>query len=273
MNWEVYALRYGMQQRQVGDNFVHAPDPHDADMPLDYYVWLLRCADREILVDTGFSIETARQRAAAAPNDRRLRTILRPVDEALCAMGSDPVAIRDVIITHLHYDHAGNLNLFPNARFHLQDREMNFATGRHMCQGCIRGAFDVEDVVTMVRAVYAERVEFHDGDASIAPGVSLHHIGGHTDGLQMVRVQTSRGPVVLASDAAHFYDNFNRRDPFPIVFNLGDMAQGWNKARVLAGGDETRIIPGHDPQVRLLFPELPGSDGETVQLHLPPRRR
>ena len=62
-------------------------------------------------------------------------------------MDCDPASIRDVVITHLHYDHAGNLNLFPNARFHLQDREMQFATGRHMCMGCMRGAFDVEDVV------------------------------------------------------------------------------------------------------------------------------
>ncbi|MFJ5297761.1 N-acyl homoserine lactonase family protein [Pseudomonas sp. NPDC088368] len=272
MKWEIYALRYGMQNRQAGDNFLHAPDPHDADMPLDYFVWLLRADGREILVDTGFSIETAQQRAAKAPNDRRTRTILRPVDEALRAMDCDPASIRDVVITHLHYDHAGNLNLFPNARFHLQDREMQFATGRHMCMGCMRGAFDVEDVVTMVRAVYAERVEFHDGNATIAPGVSLHHVGGHTDGLQMVRVETARGPVVLASDAAHFYGNLERKDPFPIYFDLGAMTQGWRVARALAGGDDTRVIPGHDPQVRLSFPPLPGSDGETVQLHLPPLR-
>lgn len=271
MQWEIFAVRYGMQLRQAGDNFVHAPDPHDADMPLDYYVWLLRTPGREILVDTGFSEEVARQREAKAPRDRRKRTILRPVGQALRAMDCDPTTIRDVIITHLHYDHAGNLGLFPQARFHLQEREMSFATGKHMCMGCMRGAFEVEDVVSMVRAVYAERVVFHDGDAEVAPGVTLHHVGGHTDGLQMVRVNTARGPVVLASDAAHFYANLQRREPFPIVFDLGDMAQGWLKALRLAGDDDNRIIPGHDPQVRALYPELPGSDGETVQLHLAPK--
>ncbi len=59
--------------------------------------------------------------------------------------------IRDVIITHLHYDHAGNLDRFPNARFHLQDREMSYATGRCMCNGMLRHPFSVEHVTTMVQ--------------------------------------------------------------------------------------------------------------------------
>jgi glyoxylase-like metal-dependent hydrolase (beta-lactamase superfamily II) len=265
--WEVFALRYGWQLRRTDDNFVHAPDPHDAPMPLDYFVWLLRSGSREILVDTGFGKQVLDQRAS--PKDLKTRVLSRPVDVALRAMGSEPDAIHDVIITHLHYDHAGNLSLFPKAKFHLQEREMQFATGRNMCFSCMRGAFEVEDVVSMVRAVYAERVVFHNGDAEVAPGVSVHHVGGHTDGLQMVRVQTARGPVVLASDASHFYANIDRQEPFPIVFHLGAMAEGWARAKALAG-DDSRVVPGHDPEVRKRYPELPGSNGETVQLHLDP---
>jgi glyoxylase-like metal-dependent hydrolase (beta-lactamase superfamily II) len=261
MNWTVYALRYARQDRPARQNFVQAPDPHDAPMPIDYFVWLLRNGTREILVDTGFTP------AMAA---RRGREMVRPVEDALRAMGSEPEQIEDVVITHLHYDHAGNLDLFPRARFHLQDREMAFATGRHMGARVLRNAFEVEDVVRMVRAVYAERVVFHDGDRELAPGVTLHHVGGHTDGLQMVRVETQRGPVVLASDASHFYANMDLGEPSPILFHLGDVIEGWRTARRLAGGDESRIVPGHDPEVRRRYPALPGSAGETVELHLPP---
>lgn len=260
MQWEVYALRYGCHaERRGAENMLGRPDLHDTPMPLDYYVWLLRADGRDIVVDTGFSPN--------APLDRG-RRILTPVDAMLRRMSCDAATVQDVVITHLHYDHAGNLPLFPAARFHLQEREMHFATGRHMCAGCIRYAFDVEDVVAMVRAVYADRVEFHDGDATIAPGVSVHRVGGHTDGLQMVRVDTARGPVVLASDASHFYANMTEGTPFPIVFNMGDMAAGWNAARRLAG-DPARVVPGHDPAVRARYPAVPGTGGEVVMLHIP----
>lgn len=264
MQWEIYALRYGIQERLVRDNFIHPPGPrdtHDAPMPLDYFVWLLRSGSRQILVDTGFGREVA---------ERRVRTILRPVDDALRAIGCEPASVPDVVITHLHYDHAGNLDLFPNALFHIQEREVSFATGRHMCFSCMRAAFEVEDVVRLVRAVYADRVQFHDGDAAIAPGVSVHRVGGHTDGLQVVRVETGRGPVVLASDASHYYANFERKEPFPICFNLGDMTAGWQAAARLAGGEESLVVPGHDPEVRRRYPAVEGSDGETVMLHVAP---
>lgn len=261
--WEVYALRYAHREAQIRDHFISPPDPHDAPMAMDYFVWLLRDGAREILVDTGFSAGTA---------VRRNRTLTRDVGAALQAMGSIPDAIADVVITHLHYDHAGNLDLFPNARFHLQEREMAFATGRHMCSSTIRHAFEPDDVVSMVRAVYAERVVYHDGDAEIAPGVTLHLVGGHTAGLQMVRVETAAGPLVLASDAAHYYANMRLGRPYPIVFHLGEMLDGWRKATALADNDENRVIPGHDPLVLEQFAALDGSEGETVMLHQPVQR-
>jgi glyoxylase-like metal-dependent hydrolase (beta-lactamase superfamily II) len=207
--YEIYALRYAtMSPRTPSMNYL-APDPHEtAAQDLDYFVWLIRGGGRDILVDTGFNAEEAQARA------RKLT--LNPVD-ALERFGVKADNIRDVIVTHLHYDHAGNLDLFPNARFHLQDREMSYATGRCMCFGHLRHPFSIDHVTLMVRHVYGERVTFHSGDGQAAPGVTLHHVGGHSDGLQVVKVATARGPVVLASDASHFYGNFQRRSPFPIV--------------------------------------------------------
>ncbi len=112
-------------------------------------------------------------------------------------MGVDSSQVLDVIITHMHYDHAGNLPAFPRARFHVQDAEMSYCTGRSMTERGHSGAFDVENVVTMVRRVYENRVVFHAGDTDLFPGVSLHHLPGHTLGMQVVRVDTERGPVVL----------------------------------------------------------------------------
>jgi glyoxylase-like metal-dependent hydrolase (beta-lactamase superfamily II) len=260
--WQVLALRYAHHERHAQANFLMpVADAHDA-MPMDYFVWLLRGpAGREILVDTGFDEATAGKRG---------RRILRDVASCLRAVGTAPEAIRDVVLTHLHYDHAGNIGLFPEARLHIQDREVAFATGRNMCSHCLRHPFEVEDVVQLVRAVHAERVCFHDGEAELAPGVTLHRVGGHSDGLQMVRVQTARGLLVLAGDASHYYANMQRENPFPILFDLGAMVQGWRRARALAGGDESLVIPGHDPLVRARFP-IEGGDAEVSRLDLPPR--
>jgi glyoxylase-like metal-dependent hydrolase (beta-lactamase superfamily II) len=245
--YEVYAIKYAHHARRASENFLGG-DPHDGPMPLDYFVWLIReaggSAGREIVVDTGFS------KAVAL---RRKRDHIRCPSAGLGLLGCDAGTVKEVVLTHLHYDHVGNFDLFPAATFHLQDREMAYATGRHMGTTVFSGAFDVEDVVGMVRRAYAGRVRFHDGDAEIAPGISLHYIGGHTMGLQVVRVATRRGWLVLASDASHFYANMEQARPFPIVFNVADMVEGYARLRALAQSP-SHIIPGHDPLVLERYP-------------------
>ena len=244
--YEVYAIKYAHHARRASENFIGGVprDAHDGPMPLDYFIWLIRGEGREIVVDTGFSASMAAKRG---------REHLRCPTEGLGFLNVDAGKIKDVVITHLHYDHVGNFELFPAATFHLQDLEMNYATGRRMAQPVFGGAYEVEDVVGMVRRVYAGRVRFHDGDAEIAPGVSLHLIGGHTMGLQVVRVATRRGWVVLASDASHFYANMDDVRPFPIVYNLADMVGGYDRLRALAESP-AHIIPGHDPLVLDRYP-------------------
>jgi len=254
--YEVYAIKYAHHARRASENFIGG-DPHDGPMPLDYFVWLVRGAGREIVVDTGFS---------AAMAAKRGRDHIRCPTEGLKLLGTDSKSVRDVIITHLHYDHVGNFDLFPAATLHLQDLEMRYATGRYMAHECFRGAYEVEDVVGMVRRVYENRVRFHDGDAEIAPGVSVHLVGGHTMGMQAVRVATRRGAVVLASDASHFYANMGETRPFPIVWSVADMVDGYRKLRALADSDG-HIIPGHDPLVLERYPAPSGSlQGIAVRL-------
>ncbi|WP_108663231.1 N-acyl homoserine lactonase family protein [Acuticoccus kandeliae] len=254
--FEVFALRYATHNRQRSDNFIDG-DPHDAAMPLDYYVWVARNSTKTFVIDTGFDAETAR---------RRGRTLVRDPATALAAIGVDPAAVEDVIVTHLHYDHIGNFALFPKARFHLQDIEMAYATGRHMGHARLRHPFDVEHVVGMVRHVYQDRVEFHDGDAQIAEGLSVHLVGGHSRGLQCVRVLTARGWVVLASDASHFYEHFETGRPFPNVVRIDEMLDGYRLLKKLASSPK-HVIPGHDPLVMQRYP-APSSDLEGVVVRL-----
>jgi len=241
--YEIYAIKYGDHDRLASENFIGG-DPHNGPMPIDYFTWVIKGPDRTWAVDTGFDAEVGK---------RRGRNVIRCPSDGLKALEIDPAKIADVIVTHMHYDHCGNHNLFERARFHLQDKEMFYATGRCMGHSMLRHAFDVDDVVKMVRRVYDGRVVFHDGDEELAPGISVHFVGGHTMGLQMARVWTKRGWVVLASDASHYYANMEQARPYPTVYNVADMLAGHKKAYALASSPR-HVIPGHDPLVLKRYP-------------------
>ena len=259
---EVYAIRYAHHDRKASDNYIGG-DPHDILQPLAYFVWAIKGPHGHFVVDTGFTDPVASKRG---------RTLLKPIGEGFEAIGIQPDAVQDVIVTHLHYDHTGNYDLFPRARYHLQDTEMAYGTGRHMCHAHIRIPFEVDDVVAMVRKVFAGRVTFHDGTDQIAPGITVHKIGGHSKGLQCVRVKTARGHVVLASDASHLYAHINEGRVFPVTYNVGDVLEGYRTIKKLAQSSD-HIIPGHDPQVAALYPAAgQGLDKWVVRLDVAPTR-
>lgn len=248
--WEVYAIKYAERNsRTRADSFLFDDDhasPHD----MDYFIWVLKSDDETILVDTGYDLGEAK---------RRSRPILRDPAQALQAIGVNCESIDTVIITHLHYDHAGGLDRFPNAKFHLQAAEMAFATGPCMCGEVLRMPFTVDHVCEMVRKVYSGRVIFYDGEGEVTSGVTVHCVGGHSRGLQVVRVKTESGYLCLASDASHYYENFLKQKPFPIVVDMENMIYGFEKIQSLAS-NSSLVIPGHDPLVTKSFPIM-GTSG------------
>lgn len=259
--YEIFAVKYAEDvTRTRGQCFIFDDDAQ-APRPLDYFVWVVRNANRTILIDTGFD---------AAEGQRRERSILREPHEALAMIGVEAAAIEQAVITHMHYDHAGTLDRFDAARFHLQEAEMVYATGPCMCPGPLQDSFTPDHVCQMVRNVYSGRVVFHEGDALIAPGVTVHKIGGHSRGLQSVRVHTDRGPVVLASDAAHFYESYEKRQRFHIVVDVEDMLKGFDRVVELAASPR-HVIPGHDPEVLVRYPAVSEAlEGIAVRLDVDP---
>ena len=243
IDYEIYAIKYAHLFRHSPENFIGG-DEHDVPMPLDYFVWAIKGPRKTLILDTGF---------APAMGVKRGRQHIRSPAEGLKAIGVEPDQVEDVIISHMHYDHCGNYDLFPRARYHLQDREMAYCTGRCMGHAHLRVAFEVDDVVAMIRRIFDGRAVFHDGGGQIAPGVTVHHVGGHTSGLQVVRVRTRRGWMVLASDASHFYANFEQSRPFPAVASVVEMLEGYRTLHQLASSPR-HIIPGHDPLVLAHYP-------------------
>jgi glyoxylase-like metal-dependent hydrolase (beta-lactamase superfamily II) len=257
----VYAVRYAHREARRGEHF-YGPSPvdaHDGPMPMDYFLWAIVGDDAPpVVVDAGFRPETA---------ERRGRRMVADPIAVLAALGVDAAEVRDVVLTHLHYDHSGYLGAFPRARFWVQDAELAFWTGRHAARGEIGRIVEPPDIVELVRLNFERRVRFVDGDEEMAGGIALHRVGGHAPGLQVVSVDTADGPLVLASDAAHFYANLEEDRPYAIVHSLPGMYAAFDRVRALAGGDDERIVPGHDPLVLERYaPASAALEGRAVDL-------
>lgn len=260
VDYEIYAIKYAERSSTRARNF-HNGDAHDGPMPMDYFVWALKGGDRTILVDCGFNQETASALG---------RTLVRDPVDSLRLIGVDAQTVEDVIITHLHYDHAGCVDRFERAKLHLQERELQFVVSRYMKYPAVGRPFLRQDIRNVVDLNFDGRVVQHNGVTEIAPGVTIHLAAGHTPGMQFVRVRTKRGWVVLASDVAHYYENFQAARPFPNPASLPQAFEAMELARLAADSDD-HIVPGHDPMVLQRYPAADkGLEGIAVRLDLEP---
>ncbi|GAA2215257.1 N-acyl homoserine lactonase family protein [Nonomuraea monospora] len=256
--YELYAIRYAHRDASVRGEHFYGHDPCALDpYPIDYYVWAAVGEHGVVLVDAGFTAETAARRG----NRHYLRS---PVD-TLAALGVEAAGVGHVVLTHLHYDHTGHLRDFPDARIVLQRAELAFWTGPHAHRGDHPHLAEPGDIAYLVRENFTGRVRQLDGDHELLPGLSVHHVGGHTPGMQVVRVRTARGYAVVASDASHFYANIEADRPYGIVNDLPAMYDAFDRVRELAGSPEL-VVAGHDPLVLERYPAVPGLEGYAVRV-------
>ncbi|WP_254924273.1 MULTISPECIES: N-acyl homoserine lactonase family protein [unclassified Rhodococcus (in: high G+C Gram-positive bacteria)] len=246
--WTVLALQYA-SRTALRSNLFHQRDERSTEsQTVAYYVWLALSKNNTVLIDAGIS-------AATAESVDGLDYHGSPID-LLGELGLTPDDIDTCILTHLHYDHTGVVAELPIARYVVQRRELEYWTGpwaaRITREHWLHSRADTEHIETADRG---SRLDLVDGDLDLFPGLSVHAVGGHTAGMQVVRVNTDRGPVVLASDASHFYENFEDDSPFAILHALPDMYGAFDRIRELAAGSGT-VVPGHDPLVRDRFAAL-----------------
>jgi len=195
--------------------------------------------------------------------------ICNPVD-MLHEIGIDPESATDVVLTHLHYDHVGNIGRFQAATFHFHKAELPFATGWYAQEPSVSFAYDLAHVTQAARALYEGRVRLVEGNLTLAPGVELDHVPGHSPGHLCDRVWTRRGWVLLAVDAAHFLVNLTMRRPFPLYLDLEQMFRRYDRLLALAP-DLNSIICGHDSSVIDRYPPArPELVGKVARLDLDP---
>ncbi len=245
--YEVSAIRYAtvrtFRRRQFYD-YERYNEP-DSELELSCYLWVLRSKSRTIVVDTGIGGDVAR---------RRGNSLLIPPVEALRQFGVEPLEVSDVILTHLHFDHVGNVEAFPNATFTLPRRELEFWTGPLARRLHFQWTVEDEEIGLIADAHRRGRVRLIDGTEEIFDGITAHCVGGHSPGQQITVVANPQGDVVLASDAIHFYEEMELDRPYIVAANLAEMYEAYDLLRHLAAKPGTSLLPGHDPLVMSRFP-------------------
>lgn len=254
---EIYAVKFAQNLKGVRGHFFLGPDgdPHDEHMRLDYYVWAIRSPGQDIVLDAGFTAET---------NRTRQRDHWEDPSRALTRIGVDPTSVPIVILSHLHYDHCGDLDAFPAATFVLQEDEIAFWTGRFAARGEFIRHVEVADIERVVRLNFEGRVRMVDGLHEVVDGVWVQKVGGHTPGMQATYVRTSQGIVVLASDSSHFFENVEQDRPFAVHADVVGMYRAFDTMKDAATSG--LVIAGHDPLIAERFPAVPGHDGHVVRV-------
>ncbi len=234
--YEVYAVRYASIPDFRVAQLVKGADPARR-FDIAMTVWLIKGNGRNILVDSGFYREKFFK-------DWKVRDFMKPSD-AVALLGIKPEEVTDVIISHMHWDHADGMDLFPKAKIWIQKDEYVYYTGEAWQQKGTHGGIDPDDVLAAVKINTEGRVGLVNGDAQeILPGITCYTGGKHT-------YQT----VVLASDNMYLYENMEKHVPIAASLDFDSNLRAQDRMKQMAA-DPKFVIPGHDPAVFERFPKV-----------------
>jgi glyoxylase-like metal-dependent hydrolase (beta-lactamase superfamily II) len=244
---EVLAVKYGHRVTTRAESYLnyHLYGEPDADLDIDYFFWVIRDGGDVVLVDTGFAPEVG---------DRRRRESYTTPAEALPSLGIAPEDVTAIVITHAHWDHTGNVRQFPRAQLVMTEAEYAFWTSPVAERGHFAAHCEPDEIALLARARKEDRVTLFTADHTLAPGIELTEVGGHTPGQLIASVAIpGGGTAVLASDALHFYEEVERDRPFAILADLPAMYRAYDTLAQLATEPQTVLVAGHDPLVRTRF--------------------
>jgi N-acyl homoserine lactone hydrolase len=226
---------------------------------------------RVIAVDAGF-------REGKSMSGRSFLDVEMP-DVVLPKIGFRPEDVDTLIFTHMHFDHAGNFDAFPNAQIYVQRREYEKwmeviasipdpAVGK---SSWMLSSLDIDVFHRFDKAIEAGRVTFLDGDAQVAPGVHCRLAEDtHTFGSQWVEVETASGPYVMAGDCVYWYTNVERMwPPAYLQGNAFNLMHTFSRLRDVVGDDRLDcIIPGHDMHLFMRHRSWAAGPNPVAEIHL-----
>jgi glyoxylase-like metal-dependent hydrolase (beta-lactamase superfamily II) len=253
--YEVFAIRYASIPDFPVSALIAGADPQ-RKFAIAMTVWLVRGNGHNILVDSGFYrpqfFKQFKVESFIKPSEAVGQPGIMPAGQPALT----PEDITDVVITHMHWDHADGMDLFPKARIWLQKDEYTYYTGEAWQSPRTHGGIDPDDVLAAVKLNLAGRVSLINGDAQqILPGITCYTGGKHTFQSQYVGVNTKAGTVILASDNMYLYENLEKHVPIAQTLDAASNLRAQDRMKQLAASPRL-IVPGHDPAVFEKFPKV-----------------
>ena len=236
---KVWCLRYALAPHAPLSILLAGVSPDEkADIP--FAMCAAQRGDDVLVLDAGF-LNRELGKPFAATDWAEYAALLAEV-------GLRPEAVDYVTLSHMHFDHAGGTSRFPNAKFIVQRRELEYAAGALPHNSAAKGAFVADDVLAVVQLNWQGRVLLVDGDVEdVTPGVDVYLTPGHTAGTMTVCLTTVKGRVCYSSDAVYTYRNLDEDIPLGLALNAGEAVESYKKIRrILDGGI---LIPGHEPRL------------------------
>lgn len=268
-DYSIWVVEYGFVDQFPVSNLL-AAQPNEGRRRMPYCFGLLRSADgRAVLVDTGFYDPGAKARLTAKYG---LNYWISPV-AALERVGVAAGEVDTVLLTHNHFDHAGCVAEFPNARVWIQRREMD--AYREALALPPRFAFLLRSCAADLPGVLAQRaadgqLSYADGRAQVLPGIEVRPaFDTHTAGSQFVLVDNGAdGPWLFAGDNVYSYQNIEGLAGDGVLEPIGTAtgsAATWlrciDQALDLVGSDTRRVLPFHEQELFARFASRQFGDG------------
>jgi glyoxylase-like metal-dependent hydrolase (beta-lactamase superfamily II) len=242
----IYALKYAGPFTSSGAFLMWLKD-WEKTVTRNYYFWVITGNHDPVVVDAGVSPELARERS--------LKGYISP-EEILRRMDMEAGKIRHVVLTHLHWDHASGISLFPNATVYIQEKEYSFWTEDSVAsRPPFRHVSDTTSISYLRDLKGTGRLRLLRGDREILPGIECLLAPGHSIGLQAVAVETRKGTAILGSDCAHIFENYQKDWPSALIVDMVAWMKTYKKLKKRVSSLDL-LFPGHDVRIHNDYPEI-----------------
>ncbi|MFC1580667.1 N-acyl homoserine lactonase family protein [Thermodesulfobacteriota bacterium] len=244
--YKIYALKYAGPLSSSGALMMWLKEWEET-VERNYYIWCLKGEGETVVVDAGVSPQIA--------DERGLAGYVSPAD-MLSRIGVKAEEVRHVILTHIHWDHADGITLFPNATIYIQEEEYRFWIKDPLSKRAPLQFFVIDSYLEYLAALEGtDRLVLLKGDQQVLPGIDCLLAPGHDVALQAVAVNTAKGKAILGSDCAHTFRNYQEDWPSTFIVDLPGWMRTYDKLREAASSPDL-LFPGHDPMMTTQYEQV-----------------